>query len=1281
MVGDPVLIKNAIQDLLANHSLLADDPAMVLIWETGGFPAILKKNAAIGTALKLRGHRTHMVICDGTPVACIQRELGQNEALKDWRKKCQGCCLKSRTAAEQCEQEYSLLGDYVSADRIEALGLLAGSVPLDHVRTYRYLDIAVGAMAWCSFNRYLKGLSYRENEMPPEMEKIYRLYFYASLVTTEAASKALQKLEPRSLLSSHGVYVDYAPAAALATLQKRRVLTWTSGYKDFLHYFNVPRTPDALVRGISPDAWSKRAAKPLTTEEDQRLDEYFHARYFSKNSRDIAFQSPPEARAQLKEKLGIRNDNPIVCLFTHVNWDALFEVADMIFPTGNDWAIESIRRMIDLKDLNWIIRVHPAETSLGSVGNVGDIISELFPSLPNHIKLLRADAEINSYGLFQLIDAGITICGTIGVELAVLGKPVVVAGGAHYSHKGFSFDATSQQHYFALLQTCKDLKPLSESEQQLARRYAYSFLVERQIPLRFSKGHFGELELDRLPDLLPGENPVLDMLCKRILDGKDVILSPSRVEALSKPTVTSTSQSAGSAKQLPPAGCDSNASSTRFQLEAFSRFEARDWVGALSKFEQLSALNPDRQGHHLMQARCHIHLGQSGQAVEALQTELRIQPNHPDALQLLRELNTPGAVPRLVPDPARPGMPRFEIRIPPLVVKHSSLNRVPTTEVSTEAKWAPSEVRACVTEQTEARPGNAPVAFSTDGVSSCQESGIQKFGKLVSGLSLKGIDPLCHTPQRTAPSMDPSHSKLFVSAMNRPMVSLPAGQGNRTAMSPLAKLLGFDPAGEVFTDGGRILRGIFPGMGSPVRKILQICQQQNLFERGVVSTQESAAPDAESLGYDLVLEHRKVPFISYAHEWPTEMLKAAALFQIDLSLELDRHGLVLKDCGANSNVLFEGSQPVFVDFLSIIHKEDLEQQEFLKPREVRSPFQQLWSQRASTFNEIYIRMFYPYCLYPLYMQHQKRLAETRRRILATTLNTCFEVISWKETFASAEPDLRKSQERALAARELALIREDWTRFLRVLRSEVEALCVNIDQSNYTNYYQLKKEDFDFEPSSPWLPKQRSVYEAIQTIRPRTVLDIGANTGWFSILAAKLGCQVVSLDNDEASMNVLYKLAREQNLPILPLVLDACEMTPDVPPFAGYESDPHVRNSRLPGAAPLLLSAEKRLSCDLVLALAVVHHLTLGRGLTLEAAVQRLAALSKRALVMEFVAKEDPLILGEPEFFPAYHKNPQAFGWYTADNWLRQLALYFGEVRITDSVKGRQLFICSQRKAG
>jgi len=140
-----------------------------------------------------------------------------------------------------------------------------------------------------------------------------------------------------------------------------------------------------------------------------------------------------------------------------------------------------------------------------------------------------------------------------------------------------------------------------------------------------------------------------------------------------------------------------------------------------------------------------------------------------------------------------------------------------------------------------------------------------------------------------------------------------------------------------------------------------------------------------------------------------------------------------------------------------------------------------------------------------------------------------------------------------------------------------------------------------------------------------------------------------------------------------------EITPDVPAWPGFANDPHILNSRIKGEAPLLLAAQKRLKCDLVLALAMIHHLTLGMGMDFEAAIGLLASFSEKYLVIEFVVKEDPLIVGEPDFFKAFFHNPHGFDWYTQQGCHEVLSRHYHKVEVADLTGSRVLFICSQKK--
>jgi len=189
--------------------------------------------------------------------------------------------------------------------------------------------------------------------------------------------------------------------------------------------------------------------------------------------------------------------------------------------------------------------------------------------------------------------------------------------------------------------------------------------------------------------------------------------------------------------------------------------------------------------------------------------------------------------------------------------------------------------------------------------------------------------------------------------------------------------------------------------------------------------------------------------------------------------------------------------------------------------------------------------------------------------------------------------------------------------------------VGINQSNYSSYYELKKESYSFEDRDSWKEKQTSVYKALSKHKPKTVLDLGANTGWFSLLAEQCGAQVIALDIDEACADVLYQRAKRENLKILSLVMPFDQLSNEY--FAKTLKDKH----------PLLLAGTKRLQAELVLSLGLFHHLVLGLGYELVSVFEILSQLTQKVLVLEFIGFDDPLIQDEPSFFSHISKFSQS----------------------------------------
>jgi len=311
--------------------------------------------------------------------------------------------------------------------------------------------------------------------------------------------------------------------------------------------------------------------------------------------------------------------------------------------------------------------------------------------------------------------------------------------------------------------------------------------------------------------------------------------------------------------------------------------------------------------------------------------------------------------------------------------------------------------------------------------------------------------------------------------------------------------------------------------------------------------------------------------------------------------------------------------------------------------------------------------------------HQGKVAYAQKRIFETFLNTASDSIDEVETFAHASARLKTHFKYYSDFKVEALRNNDWIRFLEIQKIEIEQLVVGLKASAYSDYYDSKGENFPFAPTNSWKTKQWAVYSALQKFSPRTVLDVGANTGWFSVLAATCGAKVIAAEIDAACADILYEQVRRDKYCIQPLVLNILDTTPDVAVHTSLANDPHFMVSQFNPGVPLLLSTQKRLQCDFVLALAIIHHICLGQGLHIADAVQLLTGYADKTLVLEFVDKKDPLVVGEPDFFKAHYAVPDAFGWYELEVCIKELQRWFNSVGQIQLSSTRIILICSDKK--
>jgi hypothetical protein len=402
-----------------------------------------------------------------------------------------------------------------------------------------------------------------------------------------------------------------------------------------------------------------------------------------------------------------------------------------------------------------------------------------------------------------------------------------------------------------------------------------------------------------------------------------------------------------------------------------------------------------------------------------------------------------------------------------------------------------------------------------------------------------------------------------------------------------------DPESRVFYSGDEVYRALSQdGLGD-----FEALEATGLLDdERVVRTER--ARDIQSLRGLLVhepaavLRHERIPFVSYPYEWTFSQLKDAALVQLDLLLAALEHDLVLKD-STPYNVQFKGARPVFVDVGS-----------FERLREGEP-----W---------VGYRQFCMLYLYPLLLQSVKDVAfhpwlrgsidgirptemrslmSFRDRFRKGLFTNVFLHAKLEQRYADRGGEVKSEVQKAGFKKELLVANVRKMRKLveRLTWDPPEGVWVAYGERNsYTDDDARRKDEF--------------VREVATSREWPLVWDIGANNGRYSRIAAEGAGTVLAIDADQGPVELLYRTLREEgNEQILPLTMNLADPSPGL----GWRG---LERKALPD----------RGTPDLVLALALIHHVAISANVPVKEFVDWLASLGT-SLVIEFPTREDPMV--------------------------------------------------------
>jgi hypothetical protein len=415
-----------------------------------------------------------------------------------------------------------------------------------------------------------------------------------------------------------------------------------------------------------------------------------------------------------------------------------------------------------------------------------------------------------------------------------------------------------------------------------------------------------------------------------------------------------------------------------------------------------------------------------------------------------------------------------------------------------------------------------------------------------------------------------------------------------------------DPAGFVFEHNGEVFRQVNRVYSDNYRRLMESGLYEELVGAGLlVSHEETDIAPARSDEAYCVIKPQQVPFVTYPYEFCFSQYRDAALVTLDIQKRSLARGMVLKDASAYNTQLI-GGQPTFIDTLS-----------FDQYRE-GTPW-------------IAYGQFCRHFLAPLALMSyvDARLVQLMgNHVDGVPLDLAASILPWRSrlrlTLLSHLHLHARSQRRfadqGIRAEDATVSPRGMSGLIDNLEAAVSSLKVpGGGVSTWSEYY-----DTSNYSDTTMADKCRLVENYVASAKPHTVWDLGANTGRFSCIAANVARTVVASDSDPLAVDQNYRANTRGACPnIVPLLIDLTNPSPAL----GWN------NTERP-------SWFDRGEADLVLALAIIHHMAIANNVPLSWLVDFLARLAPNA-VAEFVPKSDPqvkrLLSSREDIFPEYSR--------------------------------------------
>lgn len=483
----------------------------------------------IAQACQVRGAELEYLLCDGLLPEC---DLHWDSKAKTSRPLdlCQRCQAMAKRDLQNVDIATRWLGEFLRPDERTKIFDWAQGLTPNQFGDASFEQEPLGRWVLASVISYFR-------KYPPDINDwrvatVYRGFLYSAAIVSAALRNYLDENRVDSALLFNGRQSIMRVALELFRERNIRVLTHERAEYHRGH-INVRPNTHCMNLGPFHEFWKQWAHVPLRHEELEFAQKWISERQKGVNLAWIAFNRSSDSESSLRARLNLRQDQQLWALFTS-STDETAGDPEMKgpFESQQAWVSAVLRWVTSHQEVQLVIRVHPNLGGNAYIGEASDELKfyrELKSTATPNVTLVLPEDSVNSYALAQEADIGLTFGSMIGLEMAMFGKPVLLAARAIYENCSNIMTVSSKDSLLGMLEQCLACKANREIRREafrLAYYYGCKFELEFK-PLTVIGIYEAIPNYKQVEDLGPGKDASLDRICRYLMESEPLFADPS----------------------------------------------------------------------------------------------------------------------------------------------------------------------------------------------------------------------------------------------------------------------------------------------------------------------------------------------------------------------------------------------------------------------------------------------------------------------------------------------------------------------------------------------------------------------------------------------------------------------------------------------------------------------------------------------------------------------------------------------------------------------------------